>query len=105
MVAKISRKDKRVKQCPNLGCGRNQKKFHFNADDIYCTECKCGLVFACSKCGRKIEDEGPSHTLCELCKASRDDRWANVEKAATALGGAAALAGVKTAAKTILKKG
>lgn len=99
------RKDKRIKQCPNEGCGRNQKKFHFASDDIYCTECKCGLVFACAKCGRKIEDEGPAHRLCELCKAARDDRWARLEKGVAAFGGTEALAGVKTAAKAILKKG
>lgn len=99
------RKDKRVKQCPNEGCGRNQKKFHFNADDIYCTECKCGLVLACAKCGRKIEDEGPAHRLCELCIATRSDRRTNLKKTAAELGlGVTAVASrAKTVAKAILK--
>lgn len=101
------RKDKRIKQCLNEGCGRNQKKFHFTSDDIYCTECKCGLVFACAKCGRKIEDEGPAHRLCELCIATRSDRRRNLKKTAAGLGlGVTAVAsGVKNAAKVLLKKG
>lgn len=105
------RKDKRIKQCPNEDCSRNQKRFHFTSDDIYCTECRCGLVFACAKCGRKIEDEGPGHRLCELCIATRTDRRTNLRNtaaktvAAVGVGASAVASGVKTAAKVLLKKG
>lgn len=102
------RKDKRVKRCPNGGCGRNQNQFHFTSDDIYCTECKCGLVFACSKCGKKIEDEGPSHTLCERCKAEGNDKLAHFKGVVFGAAGAtaaAAFSAVRIAAKIIPKKG
>lgn len=91
-------KDRRIKNCPNPSCERSIQKHKYCADDVYCSVCAEELVFVCSKCGAKIDDQGPEHRTCAACTAKVDDRKDSAKKTATkvgkgllAIGGTAAL--------------
>lgn len=65
--------DRRIKRCPNSGCVAFER-MKYGADVQFCGACGAELVFVCRKCGRKIEDRGPKHTICASCEAKRQDR-------------------------------
>lgn len=72
-------KDRRVKGCTNASCERNIKKHKYKASDNYCTLCGSNLVFVCSGCFSKIEDNGPHHKFCKRCEEIREERKEKVK--------------------------
>ncbi len=116
--------DKRKKGCPNEECSQHYKKIKMKSEYMYCPICGSELVYVCSKCFDEIEDSGPKHKICKRCeieaKEKRDKVVANVKGAgitiATGVGKALLTDAkkstvkqsaelVKTAVKTVVKKG
>ena len=67
-------KDKRIKGCYNLACKRYRKEYKYETSDNFCTICGNELVFVCTECFEKIEDNGPEHKLCAACEAKHQAR-------------------------------
>ena len=65
-------KDKRIKGCYNLTCKNYRKEVKFKAADNYCPNCGAELVYVCSGCFEKIEDQGPAVKLCKECEAKKE---------------------------------
>lgn len=64
--------DRRIKLCPNPDC-KEHKKTKFKVENQFCSSCGASLVLACKKCGARIEDLGPKHTICANCEAKKQD--------------------------------
>lgn len=64
----------------------------------YCSNCGSELVFVCKKCGSRIEDEGPKHTICASCEAERQDHQDAVVEVAQKVAAGAGAVGAATAA-------
>ena len=63
--------DNRKKGCPNEVCDMHIKQTKMRANYLFCPICSTELVFVCSKCFKKINDEGPHHKYCALCEAKQ----------------------------------
>lgn len=77
----MSKKDKRVKGCPNANCPEHINKVKYTADDNYCKKCGKQLIFVCAKCHKEIEDIA-GHRLCMDCEAVLKDDGGKVAHAA-----------------------
>ena len=108
--------DRRIKQCPNESCDK-YKKAKYKPSDLFCASCGTELVFVCKKCGSKIVDEGPSHTLCDRCDAIKQDKRDKIVEIAKEVAATAGTIGtfliglvnlppeIKEKAQEVVKKG
>ena len=61
----MSKKDKRIKGCPEPGCIRHIEHYKYKPDDMFCTLCGSQLVYVCAKCFKEIEDTEDQRRYCE----------------------------------------
>ena len=94
----MSKKDKRIKGCPNENCPEHLNKKKYKADDNFCKKCGMRLIYVCSICHKEIEDiEG--HLLCMNCEAAQKDDGGKIAHAAKIAGREAKKKAVKGAVK------
>ena len=67
----MSKKDKRIKDCPEPGCIRHIEHYKYKPDDMFCTLCGSQLVFVCAKCFKEIDDTEDHRRFCEDCKPEK----------------------------------
>ena len=68
----MSKKDKRIKGCPDPGCERHVEHYKYKADDHFCTLCGARLVYVCAKCFEEIEDSEDQRRYCYNCKPEKE---------------------------------
>ena len=68
----MSKKDKRIKICPNTHCPEHKGKGKYEDDDMFCKKCGMRLIYVCAICHKQIEDV-PGHRLCLDCESSQKD--------------------------------
>ena len=76
----MSRKDKRIKGCPDPDCARHNEHYKYKPDDRFCTLCGSQLVFVCAKCFEEIEDTEDKRGFCEGCKPNQSKDAAGEQK-------------------------
>ena len=68
----MSKKDKRIKGCPDPGCERHVEHYKYKAGDQFCTLCGARLVYVCAKCFEEIEDSEDQRRYCYNCKPEKE---------------------------------
>ena len=76
----MSKKDKRIKGCPNANCPEHVNK-KYAADDYFCKKCGMPLIYVCAICHKEIEDIY-GHRLCMDCEAAQKDDGGKIAHAA-----------------------
>ena len=76
----MSKKDKRIKGCPDPGCARHNDHFKYKPADQFCTLCGSQLVYVCAKCFEEIEDTEDQRRYCENCKPKKSKDGARPQK-------------------------
>ena len=67
----MSKKDKRIKGCPDPDCARHVEHYKYKTSDRFCTLCGSQLVYVCAKCFDVIEDSEDKRRYCENCKPKK----------------------------------
>ena len=78
----MSKKDKRIKGCPEPGCIRHIEHYKYKPDDMFCTLCGSQLVYVCAKCCKEIEDTEDHRRYCEDCKPKQSKDSSGTQKPA-----------------------
>ena len=76
----MSKKDKRIKGCPEPGCARHDEHYKYKPTDQFCTLCGAQLVYVCAKCFKEIEDTEDQRRYCEDCKSKQSKDGSGTKK-------------------------
>ena len=78
----MSKKDKRIKGCPDPDCARHVEHYKYKTSDRFCTLCGSQLVYVCAKCFDVIEDSEDKRRYCENCKPKKQKDGTEEQKPA-----------------------